>query len=69
MFTRICRESGQKLRRSPTPIRLQLFGEAEAGEGDAEVTVEIADNVQVKVLKSPLADVRAKGEPVVADKS
>ena len=39
-----------------------------AGDGeDPEVTVEIADNVQVKVLKATLTDVRAKGEP--ADKT
>ena len=36
---------------------------------DAEITVEIADGVQVKVLKSTLSDVRAKGEPVEADKA
>ncbi len=36
---------------------------------DAEITVEIADGVQVKVLKSTLSDIRAKGEPVEADKS
>ena len=35
---------------------------------DAEVTVEIADGVQVKILKATLSDVRAKGEPVEADK-
>src|SRR5215207_4659442 len=40
MFTRISRESSRNLRRSPTPIRLRLFGEAEAGEGDAEVAAE-----------------------------
>jgi len=31
---------------------------------DPEVTVEIADNVQVKVVKSTLAQVRAKSQPV-----
>jgi preprotein translocase subunit YajC len=31
---------------------------------DPEITVEIADNVQVKILKATLTDVRAKGEPV-----
>jgi preprotein translocase subunit YajC len=31
--------------------------------GDDEILVEIADNVQVKVLKATLSDVRAKGEP------
>jgi len=38
---------------------------------DAEVTVEIADNVQVKVVKSTLSQVRAKSQPVEtkADKS
>jgi len=38
---------------------------------DAEVTVEIADNVQVKVVKSTLTQVRAKSQPVdtKADKS
>jgi preprotein translocase subunit YajC len=30
---------------------------------DAEVEVEIAANVRVKVVKSTLTDVRAKGEP------
>jgi len=38
---------------------------------DSEVTVEIADNVQVKVVKTTLAQVRAKSQPVdpKADKS
>jgi len=35
---------------------------------DQEVTVEIADNVQVKVLKQTLTDVRPKGGEVVAEK-
>jgi preprotein translocase subunit YajC len=30
---------------------------------DAEILVEIADNVQVKVLKATLSDVRAKSAP------
>jgi preprotein translocase subunit YajC len=30
--------------------------------GDSEVLVEIADNVQVKILKATLSDVRAKGD-------
>ena len=34
---------------------------------DPEITVEIADNVQVRVLKATISDVRAKGQP--ADKS
>ena len=36
---------------------------------DPEILVEIADNVQVKILKATLSDVRAKGEPAVADKA
>ncbi|HEV2651108.1 MAG TPA: preprotein translocase subunit YajC [Rhizomicrobium sp.] len=38
---------------------------------DPEVTVEIADNVQVRVIKSTISEVRAKGQPVdtKADKS
>ncbi len=38
---------------------------------DTEVTVEIADNVQVKVVKSTLSEIRAKTQPVDAksDKS
>jgi len=31
---------------------------------DPEILVEIADNVQVKVLKATLTDVRAKTQPV-----
>ncbi|HJW41344.1 MAG TPA: preprotein translocase subunit YajC [Rhizomicrobium sp.] len=31
---------------------------------DAEVTVEIADNVQIKVVKGTLSEVRAKTQPV-----
>ena len=36
---------------------------------DPEVLVEIADNVQVKVLKTTLTDVRPKNEPAEADKA
>ena len=31
---------------------------------DAEVTVQIADGVQVQVVKATLTEVRAKGQPV-----
>ena len=34
-----------------------------ANAEDSEILVEIADNVQVKVLKTTLSDVRAKHEP------
>lgn len=33
---------------------------------DAEITVEIADGVTVRVMKSTLSEVRAKGQPVEA---
>ena len=38
---------------------------------DPEITVEIADDVQVRVLRSALSEVRAKSQPVEAktDKS
>lgn len=31
---------------------------------DPEITVEIADNVQIRVVKSTLTEVRAKSQPV-----
>jgi len=31
---------------------------------DAEITVEIADNVQIRVIKGTLSEVRAKTQPV-----
>ncbi len=33
-------------------------------EGDAEVEVELNENNRVRVVKSTIADVRSKGEPV-----
>jgi preprotein translocase subunit YajC len=36
------------------------------GPEDAEVDVEIADGVRVKVVRSMISEVRAKGEPVKA---
>jgi len=38
-----------------------------AGADETEILIEIADNVQVKVVKATLTDVRAKVQPV-ADK-
>jgi preprotein translocase subunit YajC len=31
---------------------------------DPEITVEIADNVQIRVIKSTLSEIRAKSQPV-----
>jgi preprotein translocase subunit YajC len=39
-----------------------LIGKVAKVKDDGEVMVEIADNVQVRVLKSTLTEVRAKGE-------
>ena len=41
------------------------------GKGDPEVTIEIADNVEIRVVKATLSEVRAKSQPVEskADKS
>ncbi len=36
---------------------------------DSEITVEIADNVQVRVLRSTLSEVRAKSPDAKTDKS
>jgi len=38
-----------------------LIGKVTKVKDDGELMVEIADNVQVRVLKSTLSDVRAKG--------
>ncbi|HWC62645.1 MAG TPA: preprotein translocase subunit YajC [Rhizomicrobium sp.] len=35
--------------------------------GEPEILVEIADNVQVKVLRATLSDVRVRGEPAESD--
>ncbi len=37
--------------------------------GETELTVELADNVRVKLVKGMLADVRGKGTPVAANDS
>ncbi len=39
-----------------------------AGADETEILIEIADNVQVKVVKATLTDVRAKGPAGLADK-
>ena len=35
-----------------------------AGDADAEIEVEIADGVRVKIVRTMISDVRSKGEPV-----
>ncbi len=41
-----------------------LIGKVSRVVDDSEIQVEIADNVKVRVVKSMLAEVRAKGEPI-----
>ena len=39
-----------------------LIGKVSKDKDDGEVLIEIADNVQVRVLKNTLTEVRSKGE-------
>jgi preprotein translocase subunit YajC len=41
-----------------------LIGKVTKVVDDAELELEIAPNVKVRVLRSMITDVRAKGEPV-----
>jgi preprotein translocase subunit YajC len=40
-----------------------IVGRVAKVKDDGEILVEIADNVQVRVLKGTLSEVRAKGQP------
>jgi preprotein translocase subunit YajC len=44
-----------------------LVGRVTKVKDDGEVIVEVADNVQVRVLKSTLSEVRGRGEGTKAD--
>ena len=44
-----------------------LIGKVIKVVDDAELQVEIGENVKVRVLRSGIADVRAKGEPIKAE--
>ena len=68
--TKELRRQVDNLRRGDTVVTGGIVGRvAKASNAeDLEILVEIADNVQVKILKATLTDVRAKGEPV-ADKA
>ncbi len=61
------RQMVESLRRGDVVVTaggiLGKVARASAAE-DPEILVEIADNVQVKVLKATLTDVRAKTQPV-----
>ncbi len=60
------RELVQKVRRGDTVVTSGGFVAkvTRAADNTDEIEVELADNMKVRVLKSTLMDVRAKGEPV-----
>jgi preprotein translocase subunit YajC len=60
------RQAIDNLRRGDTVVTAGEVAKVPNKE-DAEITVEIADNVQIRVIKGTLSEVRAKTQPV--DKS
>ena len=65
------RQMVDNLRRGDTVVTAGgILGKVVKGSAaeDPEILVEIADNVQVRVLKSTISDVRAKGQPEKAEK-
>ncbi len=57
------------IRRGDTVIASSgMVGKVTKVIDDNEILVEIAENTKVKFVKSMIADVRAKGEPVKTDK-
>lgn len=58
----------KKISRGDTVITTGgLIGKVTKLVDENELQVEVGDNVKVRVLRSGIADVRAKGEPVKAD--
>jgi preprotein translocase subunit YajC len=61
------REMIDNVRRGDTVVTAGgIVGRVAKVKDEGEIMVEIADNVQVRVLKSTLSDVRAKGQPADA---
>ncbi|HVI29020.1 preprotein translocase subunit YajC [Hansschlegelia sp.] len=59
------REMIKNVRRGDTIVTSGgLIGKVSKVVDDAEVQVEIADNVRVRLARGMIAEVRAKGEPV-----
>ncbi|HKD48716.1 MAG TPA: preprotein translocase subunit YajC [Rhizomicrobium sp.] len=58
------REQIDNLRRGDTVVTAGIVGRVAkaSNKDDPEILVEIADNVQVKVLKTALSDVRPKAQ-------
>jgi preprotein translocase subunit YajC len=64
------REKIDNVRRGDTVVTAAgIVGRVIRAGDDPEILVEIADNVQVKVIKATLTDVRPKNEPAEADKA
>jgi len=62
------REMVENVRRGDTVVTAGgLVGRVAKVKDDGEIMVDLADNVQVRVLKNTLAEVRTKGQD--ADKS
>jgi preprotein translocase subunit YajC len=58
------REMIDNVRRGDTVVTAGgIVGRVAKVKDEGEIMVEIADNIQVRVLKSTLSDVRSKGQP------
>ena len=58
----------KKINRGDTVVTTGgLIGKVTKVVDDSELQVEIGENIKVRVLRSGIADVRAKGEPVKTD--
>lgn len=61
------REMIDNVRRGDTVVTAGgIVGRVAKVKDDGEIMLEIADNTQVRVLKSTLSDVRSKGQPADA---
>ncbi|OBS54064.1 preprotein translocase subunit YajC [Methylosinus sp. 3S-1] len=59
------KEALKNVRRGDTVVTTGgLVGKVTKTIDDAEVEVEIAQNVRVRIVRQAISDVRAKGEPV-----
>ena len=65
------REQVDNLRRGDTVVTAGILGRVvrASDKEDPEILVEIADNVQVKVLKASLSDVRPKAQIIEEKKA
>ena len=60
----------EALRRGDTVVTAGgIVGKVTKVKEDGEVMVEVADNVQVRVLKATISEVRSKTQPAEAEKA